>query len=132
MPSVTMLRPRVAQVVPMRTDSAELCGQSLRTSSSGPSIAPNKNAGTTCTCAGATAPGSVRAQPAVARDKTARSCLGVATWWAQQGLNLRLRPCEGRTLPLSYAPEARFGLPGRTLTAAESFLQPEDNPRRAQ
>ncbi len=25
-------------------------------------------------------------------------------WWAQQGSNLRLRPCEGRTLPLSYAP----------------------------
>jgi hypothetical protein len=24
--------------------------------------------------------------------------------WAQQGLNLRLRPCEERTLPLSYAP----------------------------
>jgi hypothetical protein len=24
--------------------------------------------------------------------------------WAQQDLNLRLRPCEGRTLPLSYAP----------------------------
>jgi hypothetical protein len=27
--------------------------------------------------------------------------------WAQQGLNLRLRPCEGRTLPLSYAPGGR-------------------------
>ena len=25
--------------------------------------------------------------------------------WAQQDLNLRLQPCEGRTLPLSYAPE---------------------------
>ena len=24
--------------------------------------------------------------------------------WAQQGLNLRLPPCEGGTLPLSYAP----------------------------
>jgi hypothetical protein len=24
--------------------------------------------------------------------------------WAQQDSNLRLRPCEGRTLPLSYAP----------------------------
>lgn len=25
-------------------------------------------------------------------------------WWAQQDLNLRLLPCEGNTLPLSYAP----------------------------
>jgi hypothetical protein len=25
-------------------------------------------------------------------------------WWAQRDLNPRLRPCEGRTLPLSYAP----------------------------
>ena len=29
---------------------------------------------------------------------------GSAICRAQQGLNLRLRPCEGRTLPLSYAP----------------------------
>jgi hypothetical protein len=27
--------------------------------------------------------------------------------WAQQDLNLRLQPCEGCTLPLSYAPEGR-------------------------
>ncbi len=26
--------------------------------------------------------------------------------WAQQDLNLRLRPCEERTLPLSYAPNS--------------------------
>src|SRR5271154_68926 len=25
-------------------------------------------------------------------------------WWAQQDSNLRLPPCEGGTLPLSYAP----------------------------
>ena len=32
--------------------------------------------------------------------------------WAQQGLNLRLHPCEGCTLPLSYAPgEATACLP---------------------
>ena len=29
--------------------------------------------------------------------------------WAQQDLNLRLRPCEERTLPLSYAPVAGEG-----------------------
>src|SRR5258707_13319720 len=33
------------------------------------------------------------------------------TWWAQQDLNLRLRPCEGRTLPLSYAPQRSSLLP---------------------
>lgn len=27
-------------------------------------------------------------------------------WWAQQDSNLRLPPCEGGTLPLSYAPVA--------------------------
>ena len=27
-------------------------------------------------------------------------------WWAQQDSNLRLPPCEGGTLPLSYAPGA--------------------------
>jgi hypothetical protein len=26
-------------------------------------------------------------------------------WWAQQGLNLWLLPCEGKALPLSYAPD---------------------------
>jgi hypothetical protein len=26
-------------------------------------------------------------------------------WWAQQDSNLRLPPCEGGTLPLSYAPQ---------------------------
>ncbi len=29
--------------------------------------------------------------------------------WAQRDLNPRLQPCEGRTLPLSYAPEAVTG-----------------------
>src|ERR1700679_1082379 len=29
------------------------------------------------------------------------------SWWAQQDSNLRLPPCEGGTLPLSYAPFAR-------------------------
>ena len=29
----------------------------------------------------------------------------IVNQWAQQDLNLRLRPCEGRTLPLSYAPD---------------------------
>src|ERR1017187_3935849 len=28
-------------------------------------------------------------------------------WWAQQDSNLRLPPCEGGTLPLSYAPGSR-------------------------
>ena len=28
----------------------------------------------------------------------------VIFWWAQQDSNLRLPPCEGGTLPLSYAP----------------------------
>jgi integrase len=28
-------------------------------------------------------------------------------WWAQQDSNLRLPPCEGGTLPLSYAPRIR-------------------------
>jgi hypothetical protein len=30
-------------------------------------------------------------------------------WWAQQDLNLRLPPCEGGTLPLSYAPLSQSG-----------------------
>src|SRR5262249_48554205 len=34
-----------------------------------------------------------------------REALRTSRGWAQQDLNLRLRPCEGRTLPLSYAPE---------------------------
>jgi hypothetical protein len=33
-----------------------------------------------------------------------------ATLWAQRDLNPRLQPCEGRTLPLSYAPDAGTGL----------------------
>jgi integrase-like protein len=36
--------------------------------------------------------------------------------WAQQGSNLRLRPCEGRTLPLSYAPLS-LGSPTATAIA---------------
>lgn len=32
------------------------------------------------------------------------SSTGLLSLWAQQDLNLRLRPCEERTLPLSYAP----------------------------
>jgi hypothetical protein len=40
--------------------------------------------------------------------------------WAQQGLNLRLRPCEGRTLPLSYAPET---LRGPLISASFRDLQ---------
>lgn len=31
-------------------------------------------------------------------------CLRIGKWWAQQDSNLRLPPCEGGTLPLSYAP----------------------------
>src|SRR6202034_1877102 len=30
----------------------------------------------------------------------------VILWWAQQDSNLRLPPCEGGTLPLSYAPQS--------------------------
>ncbi len=32
---------------------------------------------------------------------------GLMDWWAQQDSNLRLPPCEGGTLPLSYAPIAQ-------------------------
>ena len=31
-------------------------------------------------------------------------CKSLILWWAQQDSNLRLPPCEGGTLPLSYAP----------------------------
>ena len=31
---------------------------------------------------------------------------GPSRWWARQDSNLRLPPCEGGTLPLSYAPVA--------------------------
>jgi hypothetical protein len=31
-------------------------------------------------------------------------CKLLILWWAQQDSNLRLPPCEGGTLPLSYAP----------------------------
>ncbi len=41
-----------------------------------------------------------RATPAPPRRKSGRYIV----WWAQQDLNLRLLPCEGSTLPLSYAP----------------------------
>ena len=37
------------------------------------------------------------------------SCKLLILWWAQQDSNLRLPPCEGGTLPLSYAPD--FGFP---------------------
>jgi hypothetical protein len=30
----------------------------------------------------------------------------IEDWWAQQDSNLRLPPCEGGTLPLSYAPDS--------------------------
>src|SRR5277367_3150504 len=40
-------------------------------------------------------------------------------WWAQQDSNLRLPPCEGGTLPLSYAP---FGN-GRTMLRLTPSLQ---------
>src|ERR1700761_2222512 len=36
------------------------------------------------------------------RNHRVLSTLG---WWAQQDSNLRLPPCEGGTLPLSYAPQ---------------------------
>jgi hypothetical protein len=32
------------------------------------------------------------------------ACKLLILWWAQQDSNLRLPPCEGGTLPLSYAP----------------------------
>ena len=34
---------------------------------------------------------------------------GWVFWWAQQDSNLRLPPCEGGTLPLSYAPQMGVG-----------------------
>lgn len=39
-------------------------------------------------------------------DRCARSRKAEYYQWAQQDSNLRLRPCEGRTLPLSYAPRS--------------------------
>jgi hypothetical protein len=33
------------------------------------------------------------------------ACKLLILWWAQQDSNLRLPPCEGGTLPLSYAPQ---------------------------
>ena len=35
------------------------------------------------------------------------ACKLLILWWAQQDSNLRLPPCEGGTLPLSYAPQSR-------------------------
>jgi hypothetical protein len=36
-------------------------------------------------------------------------CKLLKNWWAQQDSNLRLPPCEGGTLPLSYAPGSAPG-----------------------
>jgi hypothetical protein len=51
---------------------------------------------------------SYRTAQALLRNHYVRALLGFAKllilWWAQQDSNLRLPPCEGGTLPLSYAP----------------------------
>ncbi len=50
----------------------------------------------------------VKVRPAlgIVYDVSTRNDLEDESWWAQQDLNLRLRPCEERTLPLSYAPNS--------------------------
>lgn len=48
-------------------------------------------------------------------------------WWAQQDSNLRLPPCEGGTLPLSYAPNClAAAAPGELTqtTASNGFIIP--------
>lgn len=51
--------------------------------------------------------------PSASTGWVARDDVGTVGW-AQQGSNLRLHPCEGCTLPLSYAPaRARSGRRGR-------------------
>ncbi len=39
-------------------------------------------------------------------------------WWAQQDSNLRLPPCEGGTLPLSYAPAEQVGCNATNLESS--------------
>ena len=52
----------------------------------------------------------------------ASSVFVVWGWWAQQDSNLRLPPCEGGTLPLSYAPGTTLrGLANRFDALALSF-----------
>ena len=57
--------------------------------------------------------GPTRKEPAVdhakkeKRSMTAVTTSSLFATWAQRDLNPRLQPCEGRTLPLSYAPERR-------------------------
>lgn len=43
--------------------------------------------------------------------------------WAQRDLNPRLQPCEGRTLPLSYAPDASCDAVRREPRIAQVFLR---------
>ena len=45
------------------------------------------------------------------RDGKELKAVSDSLQWAQQDLNLRLRPCEGRTLPLSYAPQLTDPIP---------------------
>src|SRR5947209_9339523 len=57
-------------------------------------------------------------------------------WWAQQDSNLRLPPCEGGTLPLSYAPNPSSPVspPAQDTTLATSSAYtgggPESNWKR--
>jgi hypothetical protein len=50
-------------------------------------------------------------------------------WWAQQDSNLRLPPCEGGTLPLSYAPFATLPEPGNLNTDASQSCGRRAAPR---
>jgi hypothetical protein len=50
----------------------------------------------------------VKKKPAEKNPPT--GCFYLLISWAQRDLNPRLQPCEGRTLPLSYAPDAEIGL----------------------
>lgn len=111
--------PSVAQLEPIDTSSALLRGHTSRRSRSPPSNAPKPHAGNQTLRGGG--PGvrgahatshSPRLKRAALESKAAEVTaqnaeFGEGFGWAQQGLNLRLRPCEGRTLPLSYAPETR-------------------------
>src|SRR6185437_13713048 len=64
-------------------------------------------------------------------QKSARGNLkNLEFWWAQQDSNLRLPPCEGGTLPLSYAPRNPVGGTGVRVSSGDrsSPVQPASWP----
>jgi hypothetical protein len=58
------------------------------------------------------------------------ACKLLILWWAQQDSNLRLPPCEGGTLPLSYAPWSRGML--LRLSYASRITSPSSGHQRGQ